>query len=154
MNGCYFDAAYLAKCYLNEPDSPAVRELARSAETLQTSALAIAELACVLHRHVREGVLKAKMAGHLRDLFLEDLRSEMWLLIPVTDRILRQVDSFTRRLSPAVFLRASDAIHIVSAVETGFNEIWTNDRHLLSAAAHFGLKGRSISLPGEGSLLK
>jgi predicted nucleic acid-binding protein len=41
-------------------------------------------------------------------------------------------------------LRAGDAIHIVSAVEAGFNEIWTNDRHLLAAAAHFGLKGRCV----------
>jgi len=144
LNGCYFDAAYLAKCYLNEPDSPAVRELARSAATLQTSALSIAELACVFHRHVREGVFNQKMAGGLRDLFLEDLRNEMWLLLPVTDRVLRQVELLVRALPRQVFLRAGDAIHIVTAVEAGFNEVWTNDRHLLAAAKHFGVKGRSL----------
>jgi len=32
----------------------------------------------------------------------------------------------------------------VRAVEAGFNEVWTNDRHLLAAAKHFGVKGRSL----------
>jgi predicted nucleic acid-binding protein len=36
-----------------------------------------------------------------------------------------------------------DAIHTATALETGETEIWTNDRHLLAAVAHFGLAGRS-----------
>jgi predicted nucleic acid-binding protein len=40
-------------------------------------------------------------------------------------------------------LRAGDAIHIATALEVGEPEIWTNDRHLLAAAAHFGIVGRS-----------
>ena len=145
MKGRYFDAAYIAKCYLNEPDGAAVRELARSAPALSSSALCIAELACVFHRRIREGALAPKAAVTLRESFLEDVRDEIWLLLPVTDHVLRQVEFLTRSLSVDRFLRAGDAIHIVTAVEAGFNEIWTNDRHLLSAAAHFGLKGRSIS---------
>jgi predicted nucleic acid-binding protein len=101
-------------------------------------------MACVFHRHLREGVLEPGAASALRDLFLEDLRNGMWLLLPVTERVLRQVELLVRGLPRAMFLRAGDAIHIVSAVEAGFNEIWTNDRHLLAAAAHFGLKGRSV----------
>jgi hypothetical protein len=47
-------------------------------------------------------------------------------------------------LAPAdVPLRAGDAIHTATALETGETEIWTNDRHLLAAVAHFGLAGRS-----------
>jgi predicted nucleic acid-binding protein len=41
-------------------------------------------------------------------------------------------------------LRAGDAIHLASARHEGFSEIWTNDRHMLKAASHFGLAGRSV----------
>ncbi len=45
--------------------------------------------------------------------------------------------------SVEVHSRAGDAIHTATALETGETEIWTNDRHLLAAVAHFGLAGRS-----------
>ena len=49
-------------------------------------------------------------------------------------------------LAPAdVPLRAGDAIHTATALKTGETEIWTNDRHLLAAVAHFGLAGRSFA---------
>jgi predicted nucleic acid-binding protein len=47
-------------------------------------------------------------------------------------------------LPDGVFLRSGDAIHLVNASQAGFPEVWTNDRHLLSAAPHFGLAGRSV----------
>jgi predicted nucleic acid-binding protein len=144
LSGLYFDTAYVGKCYLNEPDALAVRETARSGEGLYTSALVIAELACAFHRSLREGTLTPRTARTARDQFLADVRSEVWMLLPITDHILNRIESLTRALPHEIFLRAGDAIHIVSAVEAGFSEIWTNDRHLLAAAAHFGLKGRSI----------
>ena len=109
--------------------------------------MSIAEFACAIHRKVREGTLTPKSAATLRGYFLEDIRDDTWLLIPVSDRILRQVELLTRSLPKSTPLRAGDAIHIVSAVEAGFNEIWTNDHHLLAAAAHFGLKGRTLREP-------
>jgi predicted nucleic acid-binding protein len=60
--------------------------------------------------------------------------------MPVTESLLRK----TAWLAPAdVPLPAGDAIHTATALETGETEIWTNDRHLLAAVAHFGLAGRS-----------
>ncbi len=53
----YFDTAYVAKCYVNENDGVRVRELARGARGLSTSAWCRAEIACVFHRHLREGAL-------------------------------------------------------------------------------------------------
>ena len=52
----YLDSAYVAKCYVNEPDSTAVRRLVRGAERLYSSIWCLAEVGCVLHRHVRREV--------------------------------------------------------------------------------------------------
>jgi predicted nucleic acid-binding protein len=117
--------------------------MVRGASAAYTSAWTIAEVTCVFHRHQREGTLNSRTAREVHDQFQQDLRDETWLLIPVTGAILRQVELAVRTLPKQVFLRAGDAVHIVSAADAGFSEIWTNDRHLLSAAPQFGLKGRS-----------
>lgn len=140
----YFDSAYVAKCYLVEPDSARVRELARSATGRYSSSLCIAEVACVFHRYIRDGALRPERAAELRGLFLDDLKNEVWALIPVTDQLLHRVEVFTRSLPASCYIRAGDAIHLVSAIEYGFDEVWTNDRHLLAAASRLGLKGKSV----------
>jgi predicted nucleic acid-binding protein len=108
-------------------------------------------MACVLHRQVREGTLSAAQEIRLRTLFLEDIENEVWNLVPVTNRLLHRVEFMSRKLPSSCYLRAADAIHIVSASEAGFNEIWTNDRHLLAAAAHFGIVGRVVSNPSRAN---
>ena len=140
----YFDTAYLAKCYLNEPDGRAVRKLARRASSLCSSMLSIAELACVFHRQVREARLTLDQAALWRARFLEDVRNGVWVLMPVTERVLYRVESLVAGLPRAAFLRAGDAIHLVTAFEAGFTDIWTNDRRLLNAAPHFGLTGKTV----------
>ena len=140
----YFDSAYIAKCYLTEPDGPKVRELARSASFLYSSAICVAEIACVFHRQVREDSLDANAASVHRKHFRSDLKNEVWQLIPVTDHVLERVEALVQNLPTGSFIRAGDAIHLASAIESGFGEIWTNDRHLLAAANHAGLRGRSV----------
>jgi predicted nucleic acid-binding protein len=144
----YFDSAYVAKCYLSEPDSAHVRELARSCERVTSSALCIAEVSCAVHRKVREGGLSHTNAMALRRYFLDHVEAAVWLLIPISDRVLRQVETLTRTLPKTLPLRALDAIHIASAMEEGFHEIWTNDRRLVAAAEHIGIKGRQIAPAG------
>ena len=62
-----------------------------------------------------------------------------WL--PLTDSIMGLVQESYRKLPPTIFLRASDAIHLATASENGFKEIYSNDKHLLAAAPIFKLKG-------------
>ena len=123
-----------------------MRALARSSPSMYTSAFSIAEVACGFHRKVPGGNAERRRLPRLRDAFLEDVGNDAWCLVPVTNLILRHVEHLTRTCQTSIFLRAGDAIHIVSAVEAGFHEIWTNDRHLLAAATHFGLQGRSVKL--------
>ena len=140
----YFDTAYLGKCYWNEPAGKLVRDLAQQADGLYSSAICIAEMACLAHRKVREGPTTATDARVRRDLFLEDVNSGVIVAVPVTERLLRRVEATTRALPASCFLRTFDALHLVTAADEGFTEVWTNDRHMLAAAPHFGLVGRSV----------
>ena len=138
----YFDAAYVAKFYLQEPDSPAVRRLAKKAEVVHSSEWSLAEMACTLHRQVREGLLTGREAAEVRHVFRDHVTAGVWVLVPVTRELFEEVDAVVRTLPGDAFLRAGDALHLASARIT---EIWSNDRHLLRTVPHFGLKGRSLA---------
>ena len=140
----YLDSAYIAKCYLNDPDAPKVRKLVQGAESLHSSAWCLAEMACAVQRRVREKTLTPEQGAQLRRVFLDHVSQGVWLLLPVTDPVLRAVDASLDRLPVEILLRAGDAVHLVSAQAGGFSEIWSNDRRLLRAARYFGLAGRSL----------
>ena len=140
----YLDSAYIAKYYVNEPDAPAVRKAIRRASHLCSSSWASVEVTCVFHRHIREGSLTPEQGRELIDLFRSHVESDVWHLIPVSEPLLRRTATLIRAIPASVPLRAGDAIHVATALEAGEPEIWTNDRHLLAAASHFGVAGRSI----------
>jgi len=121
-----------------------VRGLARQADGLYSSAICIAEMACLAHRKVREGLATPADAALRQDLFMDDLNRGVIMAPPSTERLLRRVEALTRKLPASCYLRAADALHLVTAVDSGFTEVWTSDRHMLAAASHFGLAGRSI----------
>ena len=140
----YLDSAYVAKCYLNDADAEKVRALVQKADSLCSSAWCLAEIACAFHRRVRERSLTPQQGLQLRRLFFEHVSQGVWSLLPVTEAVLRGVDASVDLLPADVFLRAGDAVHLVSAQMAGFSEIWSNDRHLFRAARYFGLAGRSV----------
>ena len=139
----YLDAAYVAKFYVEEPDAPAIRAIMRRAQTLTTSAWSVAEVTCALHRHLRQRNLDARLYRDLLDSFREHTETGFWTPVPVTEAVLARMQTSVEALPADVYLRAGDAVHLASAAEIGEREIWTSDRHLLSAAPHFGLTGRS-----------
>lgn len=140
----YLDSAYLAKFYVNERDSREVRRAIGSAHSFVSSIWAIAEVTCVFHRHVREGSITPSQANTLVHRFLSHIEDGTWRVVPVTERLLRRVSLSVAGLPAEVYLRAGDAVHLTTAADEGESEIWTNDRHLLAAAPHFGLRGRSV----------
>ena len=139
----YLDSAYIAKFYLNEPDSDPVRAAIGKADTLLSSVWAVGEVVWAFHRHFRDGALNASQYQQLVDTFTEHLDQGIWTLAPATDRLLRKMAVLARAMPGAVFLRTADAVHLTTAQDLGESEIWSNDRHVLDAAKHFGLAGRS-----------
>jgi len=139
----YLDSAYIAKFYVNEPDSPRVRAAISGADTLVSSMWAMGEVTCAFHRHLREGALDTSQYRELLTAFLDDAATGNWTLIPVTEGLLRTMVTLLSALPPTIYLRAGDAVHLTTALESGEREVWTNDRHLLAAAGHFGLTGRN-----------
>jgi predicted nucleic acid-binding protein len=140
----YFDSAYVAKCYLNDPDSDPVRDMVRTPVPLYSSALCIPEVTSAIHRRYREGSLNREQMRFLADQFKNHALAGTWTLVPLSERVLWDVHGFLRELPAGVFLRAGDAIHLASARLAGFTELWTNDRHMQAAAERFGLKARAV----------
>src|SRR2546430_747847 len=73
----------------------------------------------------------------------EPIADGVRILALVSERLLRKKTLVAGAMPATVFLRTGDAIHLTTAQDLGESEIWSNDRHLLAAAKHFGLTGRS-----------
>jgi predicted nucleic acid-binding protein len=139
----YIDSAYIVKYYVNEPNSIAVREIVRRAESRTSSALAIAEVTCAFHRRLREGNLTRDLFREVLVSFLKHVEAGAWSMAPVSDLVLRRVSRMLGSAPASLYLRSGDAVHLATALEIGELEVWTSDRHMLAAAPHFGLIGRT-----------
>lgn len=137
----YFDSAYIAKFYLTELDSYAVRRVLRRARQRISSAWAMAEVISVFHRHVCSGTLSSADQNELAPLFLEHTAQGVCIFVPVDARMIRATVDLVKGLPASVSLRAGDAVHIATALQVGESAIWASDRHLLAAARHCGLMG-------------
>ncbi|MGH8094767.1 MAG: type II toxin-antitoxin system VapC family toxin [Chthoniobacterales bacterium] len=140
----YFDTAYLAKCYLNEDGSDAVRKLAAESARVAFCAFGRIELAATLHRNLREGKITRVQSRVIWSQFDLDESNHIWTWLPVTAELLAGVTKKIRTMKTTTYLRAADALHLACASEHGFKEIYSNDRHLLAAAASFKIKGRNV----------
>ena len=129
---------------MREPGSDEVREHARTAGRTACCEIGQVELAAVFHRHLREGRLNARQYGVVMRQFASDLDQGVWTWLPLTSPVFALAQKRYDDLSAKVFLRAADAMHLSCAAENGFDEIFTNDRHMLAACAAFGLDGRNL----------
>jgi predicted nucleic acid-binding protein len=140
----YFDAAYIAKCYLNEPGAERVREVARSADGLASCELARLEFAAILTRHVREGHITRREVAAVQKEFEADEANGVWQWLGVTSALLEQARTAVMTLPRTAFVRSGDALHLACAAEHGFEEVYTNDRHMLQAARYFHVTGVDV----------
>jgi predicted nucleic acid-binding protein len=140
----YFDAAYIAKFYLDEAESEAVRRLAASLGQVRCAVIGQIEVAAVFHRKFREGAFDAAAFREVMAQLDEDCGQGLWTWLPLTAALAAKAASVFAHLPRPVFLRAADALHLVCAQEHGLRDIFTNDRHMSSAARHFRLKPKTV----------
>ncbi len=76
--------------------------------------------------------------------FEADCESAVWEWLPLSATLVADLSDRICRLPARAFIRAADALHLASAAEQGFKEIYSNDRHLLAAASHFKLRVLSV----------
>ena len=137
----YFDAAYIAKCYLNEPGADRVRAVAYGADGLASCELARLEFASILKRHAREHhVTRREMTAILKE-FEEDEKNGVWQWFGVTSELLETARQAILDMPSTVFVRAGDALHLACAEEHGFQAVHTNARHMMRAARSFHVLG-------------
>jgi predicted nucleic acid-binding protein len=139
-----FDSTYVGRLYLDEHGSSEVRQLAAAEVEVASSVIALAEVASILHRKLREGAISPETHRELAAQFDDDVAEGVCCWLPVTTGFLSQVRLEFAALPPTVYLRAADALHLLCAREAGFSEVYTNDRHMLAAATHFGLQGVNV----------
>jgi predicted nucleic acid-binding protein len=136
----YFDSSYIAKFYLDEPDSDPVRRLAESLGQVRCSVMGQVEVAAVFHRKFRESAFDARALREVMGQFEEDSAQGLWTWLPLTPELAAMTAVAFARLPRTVYLRAADALHLICAREHGLDAIYTNDRHVTAAARYFRLK--------------
>ena len=144
MDSAYYDAAYLLKLQILEADSSEVRAHAASVLDIHTACHGRAEFSSAAFRKVREGVATPADYQQLLAQFRADCASETIVLLPLTEAILDRVESVFATAPTTTYLRAADSLHLATAAEHGFADIYSNDKHLLAAAPLFGLRGVNV----------
>lgn len=143
----YFDTAYIAKLYLNEPGTAEVRKLAEPLKSVVCAAHGQVELAYVFHRKLREKAIdRAGLEVRMKQVEL-DTEQRLLLWLPLEDSLVQDAFDSVRSLHSGIYLRGADALHLLCAKRHGYRTIYSSDRHLLNATSHFGLRGRNILPP-------
>lgn len=141
----YFDSSYIAKFYLDEPDSDAVRRLAESLGQVRCSVVGQVEVAAVFHRKLRENAFDARAFREVVAQFDDDCDQRLWTWLPLTADLAARAAAAFARLPRTVYLRAADALHLICAREHGLEKIYTNERHMAAAARHFRLRSMTVT---------
>ena len=140
----FCDTSTIAKFYVFELESAAVRNRLDAEDAVCVSELVRVELMGVFHRRLRDEKWSRDEFLSAAGQFAADDLSNYWTWMPLnTTNIEAAAKTFTT-LPSSVFLRASDCIHLVTAIHHNFTEIFTHDKHQTAAAATLGLEPVAI----------
>jgi predicted nucleic acid-binding protein len=133
------DTSAVAKFYVPEKESRSIRKSLEEADQVCLSELARPEIMAVFHRRLREGFWRQRDFVAAVRQFQHDDVTGFWTWLPVDSFILGAAAETYATLPSTIFLRASDCIHLVTAMRHDFTEFMTFDAHQSKAAAALGL---------------
>lgn len=139
----YWDTSTLAKLYVQEPDSQQFEAHLAATGPITTSALTRWELLRLLARKESDGRIPAGTAETIFKKFLEEPEVALIKLISMDAAVEDQFRSTVLRLhrmSPPLFTRTLDGIHIATAELNNATEFVATDTTLRKSAAALGLK--------------
>lgn len=139
----YFDASYLVRLYYEDFGFQAVRDLAATG-TIACSQHGQAEVIAAFHRKYRESGLTFAAYRLVLQQFADEIRGDAFRWLPLSPAILDRLGADFETLPKGNFLRTSDALHLAIARENAFRQVYSNDRNLLAAAPHFGIRGVDV----------
>jgi predicted nucleic acid-binding protein len=76
--------------------------------------------------------------------FEDDEKNGVWQWFGVTSELLEKARKAVLDIPSTVFVRSGDALHLACAEEHGFEELYTNDHHMLQAARYFHVTGVNV----------
>jgi len=129
----FLDASALTKSYIPEAGTATIVARCEEAEVVVLSVLAAPEVISAFNRLRREGKLSQDDYEALKKQLAEDLKNST--IVALTQSVIdKSIQSMER--AP---LRASDAIHIASAMEAAPDRFLSGDRRQCAAARLMGL---------------
>ena len=135
----FCDTSALAKYYVEESGSTALRSRMDSEDAVLASELAHVELLSVFHRRLREHRWTQRQFQDAAAQLSRDDAAGYWTWLPLSSIIVGAAIQLYLSLPKNVFLRASDCLHLVTALHHGFEELCTFDRHQQEAVQALGL---------------
>jgi len=131
----YLDASALVKLFVQESESDSLNVALLGARGVILSDLALTEMASALGRRTREGTLTRLQASRLHREALKLATSCRH--VELTPPVHRRAE--TLLLSAPMPIRALDALHLATALESGAATIVTFDHHMREVSAFQGL---------------
>lgn len=135
----FCDTSAIAKLYVPERESAAMRARLESEDQVCVSELARVELMGVFHRLFREKQWERPSFLTAIRQFTNDDLGGFWTWLPLDHKITEAAAKIYTTLPDNVFLRSADCLHLATAVHHRFSEFYTYDRHQRLASPVLGL---------------
>ena len=139
----YWDTSTLAKLYVAESDSAQFQSHLAATGSAATSVLARWEIFRVLARKQAEKVIIPGAAEVIFAKFEADVAASRVVLLPMDGAVEDRFRNLTlrlHRLTPPVFTRTLDAIHLATADICAATEFVVTDANLRRCGVAIGLK--------------
>ena len=129
----FLDSSAFLKHYIDEPGSSRIRDCLHEAAELVLSVLAWPEMISALNRLRRDGALDDQAYNGVKPQIEEDFTNATVVALsgPVLDATVRCLEGTA--------LRASDAVHVASALMAEVDRFVSADRRQCEAARAMGL---------------